>query len=115
MPQDQPTKRFLFGEFILKTWECPSSLQSGQFPPSVAVNDDALPRDHERLSKRQLAFFSECGQLRSWDGETKTNTARVRAEFARTTGYGLTRIVAMLPFRFWKPKREWSVGCTTGH
>ena len=96
MPQKQPTKSLLFGQFVFDTWECHASLQSSQFPPSVTVDDDAPPRDHERLSKRQLTLFSKCGQRRGWDGETKTNIARVRAELSRTVGRELAMNAAQL-------------------
>jgi hypothetical protein len=106
MSLEKPTKSFIFGELVFDTGKHQSPHQSSQLQPSIAVDDDALSRDHERLSKRSSTLFSECGQLGGRDGETKTNIARVLAEFAQTIGYGQAGIVATLPFKFGKHKQR---------
>src|ERR1022692_2342674 len=82
-------KGFRLGQFIFDTWERCSALQSSQLKPSIPVKNRAVLCDHERLSKREVTQFSECGQLGCRNREMVPNVTEVRAEFVQATGYEL--------------------------
>jgi hypothetical protein len=51
----------------------------------MSVNNYAVLRDHDRLSKRKITSLGECGQSRGWDREMMPKVAWMRPQFVYAT------------------------------
>ena len=93
-------KGFRLGQLVFDTCERQSTLLSSQLPTSIPVNNCAVSRDHERLSKREVTLLSECGQFGGLNHEMTPNVTWMRVEFVHTTSYLLATDVAQLSSSF---------------
>ncbi len=84
---EQPLKGFCLGQLVFDAWERQTFLLSSQLPARITIKNDAISRNQERVSKREVTLLRKRGQFGGWNGEMMPNITWMRMEFFQPTGY----------------------------